>query len=193
MAAVFGWMDPVTGFIRFLGESTGTCHKRQLYTVTGSLHRFLTVFRQGSCQILHVSSRFSREMHRNTAAGKHWPGHIKSYRIFIGLESVRLSDKISWALEIIQMFHRVQRLEIILWYIWFYVDLETAFCCIQFCFLFSWYALLCWYWKSTKFHWALVPVSRPSVFWNLFLCCMYNADSICGNTHIDQCMSIKSF
>ena len=56
---------------RIYSESTGTCHNRQLYTVTGSLHRVLTIFRRGSCQILHVSSRFSREMHGNTAARKH--------------------------------------------------------------------------------------------------------------------------
>ena len=69
-------MDPVTGFIRFLRESAGTCHNRQLCTVTGSLHRVLTIFRRGSCQILqvscqilHVSSRFSWEMHGNTAVG----------------------------------------------------------------------------------------------------------------------------
>ena len=79
MAAVFPWMDPVAGFIRFLRESTGTCYNRQPYTVTGSLHRILTIFRRDSCQILHVSSRFSQEMHGNTAARKHRPGYIYIY------------------------------------------------------------------------------------------------------------------
>ena len=55
----------------FSGNRQEPATTGQLYTVTGSLHRILNILRRGSCQILHVSSRFSREMHGNTAARKH--------------------------------------------------------------------------------------------------------------------------
>ena len=47
------------GRIYSLRESTGTSYNRQPYTVTGSLHQILTIFRRDSCQILHVLAVFT--------------------------------------------------------------------------------------------------------------------------------------
>ena len=46
--------------------TTGNCIRS-----LGSLHRMLNIFRRGSRQILYISSRFSWEMHGNTAAREH--------------------------------------------------------------------------------------------------------------------------
>jgi hypothetical protein len=53
-SVVFRWTDPVTGFIRFRPEPTGTCQNRQPDTVTGFLRRIPGIFRPETASFLRV-------------------------------------------------------------------------------------------------------------------------------------------